>query len=92
MSQLFIFSVMSRTINEAFTFLTTSATLAYLIPYIVSSIYSFKVIMQGDTYELQKENGQETGSLRLWPWGIPLGSLFQAQLISKHLVLVLDCS
>ncbi|BBP92256.1 hypothetical protein BsIDN1_58740 [Bacillus safensis] len=79
MSQLFIFSVMSRTINEAFTFLTTSATLAYLIPYIVSSIYSFKVIMQGDTYELQKEIEQETASLHLLRWGIRLGSLFQEQ-------------
>ena len=79
MSQLFIFSVMSRTINEAFTFLTTSATLAYLIPYIVSSIYSFKVIMQGDTYELQKEIEQETVSLHLLRWDIQLGSLFQEQ-------------
>ncbi|MCA0163550.1 MULTISPECIES: amino acid permease [Bacillus] len=69
MSQLFIFSVMSRTINEAFTFLTTSATLAYLIPYIVSSIYSFKVIMQGDTYELQKGNRTRDGIIALVAMG-----------------------
>ncbi|MGE6630049.1 amino acid permease [Bacillus sp. NPDC077027] len=69
MSQLFIFSVMSRTINEAFTFLTTSATLAYLIPYIVSSIYCLKVILKGDTYEMQKGNRARDGIIALIAMG-----------------------
>ncbi|MGD7006734.1 amino acid permease [Metabacillus sp. 84] len=50
MSQLFIFSVISGTISEAYTFLTTSATLAYLIPYLVSSIYYLKLVLNGETF------------------------------------------
>ncbi|MTH53930.1 amino acid permease [Bacillus mangrovi] len=50
MSQLFIFSVISGTISEAYTFLTTSATLAYLIPYLVSSVYYLKLVIKGETF------------------------------------------
>ncbi|MDA7027450.1 amino acid permease [Bacillus sp. CLL-7-23] len=51
MSQLFIFSVLSGTISEAFQFLTTSATLAYLVPYLISSLFSLKLIIKGETYD-----------------------------------------
>lgn len=51
MSQIFIFSVISRTISDAFTFLTTAATLAYLIPYLVSAFYSLKLVWTGETYD-----------------------------------------
>lgn len=54
MSQIFIFSVISGTISEAYTFLTTSATLAYLIPYLVSALFFLKLILKGQTYELDK--------------------------------------
>jgi arginine:ornithine antiporter/lysine permease len=53
MSQLFILSVISGTISEAYTFLTTSATLAYLIPYLVSAIFFLKLIIKGQTYDHQ---------------------------------------
>lgn len=55
MSQIFIFSVISGTISEAYTFLTTSATLAYLIPYLVSAIFFLKLVVKGETYELNKK-------------------------------------
>lgn len=50
MSQIFILSTISGTISEAYAFLTTSATLAYLIPYLVSSIYFLKLVITGETY------------------------------------------
>jgi arginine:ornithine antiporter/lysine permease len=53
MSQLFIFSVISGTISEAYTFLTTSATLAYLIPYLVSAVFFLKLIIRGETYGMK---------------------------------------
>ncbi|MBO1510748.1 amino acid permease [Metabacillus bambusae] len=53
MSQLFIFSVISGTISEAYTFLTTSATLAYLIPYLVSAVFFLKLILKGETYGMK---------------------------------------
>ncbi len=56
MSQAFIFSTISGTIAEAFTFVTTVATLAYLIPYFVSAVYQTKLVLTGETY------GNQTGS------------------------------
>jgi arginine:ornithine antiporter / lysine permease len=54
MSQLFIFSLISGTISEAYTFLTTSATLAYLIPYLVSALFFLKLVIKGETYDIKK--------------------------------------
>ncbi|MGM7722649.1 amino acid permease [Metabacillus sp. Hm71] len=51
MSQIFILSVISGTISEAYTFLTTSATLAYLIPYFVSALFFLKLVIKGETYD-----------------------------------------
>lgn len=55
-SQLFIFSTISGTIAEAFAFVTVVATLAYLIPYLVSAIYQLKLVITGQAYK------NETGS------------------------------
>ncbi|MBS2970460.1 amino acid permease [Metabacillus sp. KIGAM252] len=63
MSQLFIFSVISGTISEAYTFLTTSATLAYLIPYLVSSIYYLKLVINGETFNEIKGSRLREGTI-----------------------------
>lgn len=65
MSQVFIFSVISRTISDAFTFLTTAATLAYLIPYLVSAIYSLKVVIKGETYDQLKGSRVRDGLIAI---------------------------
>jgi arginine:ornithine antiporter/lysine permease len=54
MSQIFIFSTISGTISEVYTFLITAATLAYLIPYFVSALYSLKLAIKGETYDVVK--------------------------------------
>lgn len=51
MSQLFIFSTISGTIAEAFNFVITVATLAFLIPYLVSAIFQLKLVVTGQTYK-----------------------------------------
>ncbi|KPV44585.1 amino acid permease [Alicyclobacillus ferrooxydans] len=51
LSQLFIFSVISNTINNAFNFVMLVATLSYLVPYAVSAIYQLKLVISGETYE-----------------------------------------
>lgn len=56
MSQLFIFSTLSGTISEAFTFVITIATLANLLPYLVSALYQCKLAVSGQTYEGQSGN------------------------------------
>ncbi len=50
MSQLFIFSTLSGTISEAYNFIILVATLAYLIPYLVSPILQLKLAITGETY------------------------------------------
>jgi arginine:ornithine antiporter / lysine permease len=50
LSQLFIFSVISSTINNAFNFVMIVATLSYLVPYAVSAIYQLKLVITGETY------------------------------------------
>ncbi|NGQ96350.1 amino acid permease [Brevibacillus sp. SYP-B805] len=49
-SQLFIFSTVSNTIAEAFQFVITIATLASLMPYLVSAVYQLKLVVTGETY------------------------------------------
>ncbi|MFY0545073.1 amino acid permease [Brevibacillus sp. H7] len=53
MSQMFIFSTISGTIAEAFSFVITIATLATLLPYLVSAIYQLKLVLTGETYQQQ---------------------------------------
>ena len=50
MSQVFLFSTLSGTIAEAYTFVITVSTLAYLIPYLVS-IFQLKLVATGETYK-----------------------------------------
>ncbi len=51
MSQVFLFSTLSGTIAEAYTFVITVSTLAYLIPYLVSPIFQLKLVVTGETYK-----------------------------------------
>jgi amino acid transporter len=53
MSQVFLFSTLSGTIAEAYTFVITVSTLAYLIPYLVSPLFQLKLVITGETYEKQ---------------------------------------
>lgn len=54
MSQVFLFSTLSGTIAEAYTFVITVSTLAYLIPYLVSPIFQLKLVATGETYENER--------------------------------------
>lgn len=49
-SQLFIFSTVSKSISQAFDFVIVIATLSYLVPYFISSIYQLKIVVTGETY------------------------------------------
>lgn len=40
--------------NEAYNFAIVVATLAYLVPYLVSALYQLKLIITGETYENAK--------------------------------------
>jgi arginine:ornithine antiporter/lysine permease len=48
--QLFIFSTISNTISTAFHFTIVIATLAYLVPYFISSVFQLKLVFTGETY------------------------------------------
>lgn len=50
LAQLFIFSTISSSISAAFDFVIYIATLSYLVPYFISSIYQLKLVVTGDTY------------------------------------------
>ncbi|OIK14972.1 arginine:ornithine antiporter [Bacillus sp. MUM 116] len=54
MTQIFLFSTISGTITEAYNFVIVVATLAYLIPYLVSALYQLKLILTGETYDTIK--------------------------------------
>jgi arginine:ornithine antiporter / lysine permease len=49
-AQLFIFSTISKSISQAFDFVIVIATLSYLVPYFISSIYQLKIVVTGETY------------------------------------------
>ncbi|WP_027409418.1 amino acid permease [Anoxybacteroides tepidamans] len=51
MTQIFLFSTISGTMNEAYKFAIVVATLAYLVPYLVSTLYQLKLIVTGETYQ-----------------------------------------
>jgi arginine:ornithine antiporter / lysine permease len=53
-SQLFIFSTVSKSISQAFDFVIVIATLSYLVPYFISSIYQLKIVVTGETYHRGK--------------------------------------
>jgi arginine:ornithine antiporter / lysine permease len=50
-AQLFIFSTVSKSISQAFDFVIVIATLSYLVPYFISSIYQLKMVITGETYK-----------------------------------------
>jgi arginine:ornithine antiporter/lysine permease len=52
--QLFMFSTVSKSISGAFDFIVVIATLAYLVPYLIASLYQIKLVVTGDTYKDNK--------------------------------------
>ncbi|HEU4962610.1 MAG TPA: amino acid permease [Bacilli bacterium] len=56
MSQLFIFSTILKSVSSAFSFVILIATLAYLVPYIIASLYQLKLVLSGETYLGQARN------------------------------------
>lgn len=50
MSQVFIFSTILNSVAKAFDFMIFIATLSYLVPYIIASIYQLKLVITGETY------------------------------------------
>lgn len=54
LGQLFIFSTVSKSISQAFDFIIYIATLSYLVPYLISSIFQLKLVMSGETYTSMK--------------------------------------
>ena len=54
LGQLFIFSTISKSISGAFDFVIVIATLSYLVPYFISSVYQLKLVVTGDTYKGDK--------------------------------------
>ncbi|MFX3622991.1 MAG: amino acid permease [Ectobacillus sp.] len=51
LGQLFIFSTISNSISAAFDFVIYIATLSYLVPYFIASVFQLKLVFTGDTYE-----------------------------------------
>lgn len=49
-AQIFIFSTVSKSISGAFDFIIIIATLAYLVPYFIASVYQLKLVLKGETY------------------------------------------
>jgi arginine:ornithine antiporter / lysine permease len=49
--QLLMFSTVSKSISGAFDFIIVIATLAYLVPYLISSVYQLKLVVTGETYK-----------------------------------------
>jgi arginine:ornithine antiporter/lysine permease len=53
LGQLFIFSTVFNSIAAAFDFVIYIATLSYLIPYFISSIFQLRLVLTAETYKLQ---------------------------------------
>jgi arginine:ornithine antiporter/lysine permease len=50
MAQVLIFSTLSDSMAGEFNFVITLATLSYLLPYVVASIYHVALVVRGETY------------------------------------------
>ncbi|MGE7120245.1 amino acid permease [Peribacillus sp. NPDC046944] len=61
MTQLFLFSTISGTILVAYKFSMIVATLAYLVPYLVSTLYQLKLVLTGETYDIMKGSRTRDG-------------------------------
>ncbi len=57
--QVLLLSTISSSISAAFDFIIYIATLAYLVPYLIASLYHLKLIWTGETYSLQRERVTE---------------------------------
>ncbi|MEH7178952.1 amino acid permease [Neobacillus vireti] len=53
-AQIFIFSTVSKSISGAFDFIIAIATLAYLVPYFIASMYQLKLVVKGESYHHAK--------------------------------------
>lgn len=51
LAQIFIFSTISNSMSAAFDFVIYIATLAYLVPYFIASVFQLKLTVTGETYE-----------------------------------------
>ncbi|BBW96936.1 amino acid permease [Geobacillus sp. FSL W8-0032] len=51
LAQLFIFSTISHSMAAAFDFVIYIATLAYLVPYLIASVFQLKLVITGETYQ-----------------------------------------
>ncbi|WP_027408373.1 amino acid permease [Anoxybacteroides tepidamans] len=51
LAQIFIFSTISKSMSDAFDFVIYIATLAYLVPYFIASVFQLKLTWTGETYE-----------------------------------------
>jgi len=51
LAQIFIFSTISHSMSAAFDFVIYIATLAYLVPYFIASVFQLKLTITGETYE-----------------------------------------
>ncbi|QPA31818.1 amino acid permease [Thermaerobacillus caldiproteolyticus] len=51
LAQIFIFSTISHSMSAAFDFVIYIATLAYLVPYFIASVFQLKLTLTGETYE-----------------------------------------
>lgn len=65
MTQIFLFSTISGTVTQAYNFAIIVATLAYLIPYLVSAIYQLKLVITGETYDVIKGSRIKDGIVTL---------------------------
>ncbi|PLR92683.1 amino acid permease [Bacillus sp. T33-2] len=54
LGQLFIFSTVSNSIADAFDFVIYIATLSYLVPYFIASVFQIKLAITGETYSSTK--------------------------------------
>lgn len=59
LGQILLLSTVSGSISAAFDFIIYIATLAYLVPYLIASLYHLKLIWTGETYALRKERVSE---------------------------------
>jgi len=50
LAQIFIFSTISNSMSAAFDFVIYIATLAYLVPYFIASVFQLKLTWTGETY------------------------------------------
>lgn len=63
LAQLFVFSTVFNSISSAFDFVIYIATLSYLIPYFISSIYQLKLVLTGESYELESQARWSDGGI-----------------------------